>query len=92
MLEPAIYLIVSLVMSVIFAYFCYLAWFRYQIFLKRVKNFQNTLQRAGFPIPKYYEQIPNTRMYKWLARLVFLFMFSLSSIVLLLTIYGLLIR
>ncbi len=92
MIEPAIYFIMSLVMTVFSAYFCYLVWFRYQTFLQKVEIFQNSLQRVGFSIPKHYAQIPDTQMYKWLARAVFFFMFNISFFVLSFTIYGFLIR
>ena len=90
MLEPFLYLAISLVFTIISAYFCVLVWFSYDAYLQKVKSFQTTLRKAGLKRSTFVEQFTETQSLKWLTRFVYLFMFSLSFTLLFLTLYGLL--
>lgn len=92
MIEPFLYLAISFVFTVISAYFGGLVWFSYDIYIEKVKSFQVKLKKAGIKRSTYVEQFTETRILKWLARMVYLFMFSISFTVLLLTLYSLLIK
>lgn len=78
MQSPIPFFIVILIIIAASLYLNFIVWFRYSTYKNWIKKASNISKKANVPFSTFFSSFVKTSSYKWLVRLVLLFMLFMS--------------